>query len=284
MWHTLLSKQPVLSKPYFRLTSNSKGSKHMDLQLNGKRAIVTGGTRGIGRAIADTLADEGCNVAICARDTNQISEAVNALKSKGVSAFGGAVDITGGDALREWIEKAGNELGGLDILISSAGAMEIGADISSWEKNLNLDIFGAVNSIEAALPMLEVSAKENGDAAIVAIGSAAAADATEPSSYGAIKGALVHYIKGVSKQNASKHVRANVVSPGMVYFEGGVWNEIEQQAPQFFKDSLADNPMGRMATPWEIAKAVVFLASPCSSFTTGINMLVDGAITDRVNF
>jgi len=256
----------------------------MDLQLNGKSAIVTGGTRGIGRVIADTLADEGCNVAICARDTNQISEAVKALKSKGVSAFGGTVDITGGDALREWIEKAGSELGGLDVLISSAGAMAIDADISSWEKNLHLDIFGAVNSIEAALPMLEASAGENGDAAIVAIGSAAAAIATQPSSYGAIKGALVHYIKGVAKQNASKHIRANVVSPGMVYFEGGVWNTIEQQTPQFFKDSLAHNPMGRMATPLDIARAVVSLASPCSSFTTGTNMLVDGAITDRVNF
>lgn len=105
----------------------------MDLQLNGKRVIETGGTRGIGRAIADTLADEGCNVAICARDTNQISEAVIALKSKGVSAFGGTVDIADGVALREWIENAGNELGGLDILISSAGAMAIDADISSWE-------------------------------------------------------------------------------------------------------------------------------------------------------
>ena len=256
----------------------------MDLQLKGKRAIVTGGTRGIGRAIAETLADEGCNVAICARDTNQILKAVNALKSKNVSAFGETVDITDGDALRKWIEKAGNEFGGLDVLISSAGAMAIGADIRSWEKNLNLDIFGAVNSIEAALPMLEASARETGDAAIVAIGSAAAASATQPSSYGAIKSALVHYIKGLSKQNASKHLRANVVSPGMVYFEDGIWNKIEQQTPQFFKDSLARNPMGRMATPWEIAKAVVFLASPCSSFTSGINMLVDGAITDRVNF
>jgi len=256
----------------------------MDLQLKGKRAIVTGGTRGIGRAIAETLADEGCNVAICARDTNQILEAVNALKSKNVSAFGETVDITDADALRKWIEKAGNEFGGLDVLISSAGAMAIGADIRSWEKNLNLDIFGAVNSIEAALPMLEASARETGDAAIVAIGSAAAASATQPSSYGAIKSALVHYIKGLSKQNASKHLRANVVSPGMVYFEDGIWNKIEEQTPQFFKDSLARNPMGRMATPWEIAKAVVFLASPCSSFTSGINMLVDGAITDRVNF
>ena len=119
---------------------------------------------------------------------------------------------------------------------------------------------------------------------IVAIGSAAAASAPQPSSYGAIKGALVHYIKGVSKQNASKRIRANVVSPGMVYFEGGIWSKIEEQTPQFFKDSLARNPMGRMATPLDIARAVVFLASPCSSFTTGINMLVDGAITRRVNY
>jgi 3-oxoacyl-[acyl-carrier protein] reductase len=132
--------------------------------------------------------------------------------------------------------------------------------------------------------MLEASAKESGDAAIVAIGSVSAANATEPSSYGPIKAALVHYIKGVAKQNAPKHVRANVVSPGMVYFEGGIWHKIEKHAPQFFQDSLARNPMGRMATPWDIAKAAVFLASPCSSFTTGMNMIVDGAITDRVNF
>lgn len=260
----------------------------MDLQLMGKKAIVTGGTRGIGRAIADTLADEGCSVAICARNADQISEAVDALKSKGVSAFGGVVDIADGNALKDWIVKAGDELGGLDILISSAGAMAIGADMASWEKNLQIDIFGAVNSVEAALPLLEESAKQSGDAfgdaAIVAIGSTAAVNATEPSSYGAIKGALVHYIKGVAKQNASKHVRANVVSPGTVYFEGGVWHMIEQRAPQMFKDTLARNPMGRMATPQDIANAAVFLASPCSSFTTGINMMVDGTITDRVNY
>ncbi|MBW1709805.1 MAG: SDR family oxidoreductase [Deltaproteobacteria bacterium] len=256
----------------------------MDLQLKDKRAIVTGGTRGIGRAIADTLAGEGCNVAICARNVDQVSEAVDALKSKGVSAFGGVVDIADGEALKAWIVKAGGELGGLDILVSSAGAMAMGADEASWKKNLQIDIFGAVNSVEAALPMLEESAKENGDAAIVAIGSTAAVNATEPSSYGAIKGAMVHYIKGLARQNAPKHVRANVVSPGMVYFEGGVWHRVEQRAPEYFEASFTRNPMGRMATPQDIANAAVFLASPCSSFTTGINMIVDGTITDRANY
>jgi len=256
----------------------------MDLRLKGKKAIVTGGTRGIGRAIVETLAGEGCAVAFCARNAEQITEAVEAIKSKGISAYGSVVDIADGNALKEWIVKAGAELGGLDILISSAGAMAMGADESSWMKNLQIDIFGAVNSVEAALPMLEESAKQSGDAAIVAIGSTAAVNSTEPSSYGAIKGALAHYIKGVAKQNAPKHVRANVVSPGMVYFKGGVWNRVEQRAPEYFKNSLARNPMGRMATPQDIANAAVFLASPCSSFTSGVNMIVDGAMTDRVNY
>ncbi|MBW2624309.1 MAG: SDR family oxidoreductase [Deltaproteobacteria bacterium] len=256
----------------------------MDLQLKGKRAVITGGTRGIGRAIADTLASEGCNVAICARNADQVAEAVEALKAKGVSASGGTVDIADGAALKAWIEQAGQELGGLDILVSSAGAMAMGAAEDSWKQNLQIDILGAVNSVEAALPMLEESAKRTGDAAIVAIGSTSAVNATEPSSYGAIKGALVHFIKGVAKQNASKHVRANVVSPGMVYFENGVWHRVEQRAPDMFKASLARNPMGRMATPQDIANAAVFLSSPCSSFTSGINMIIDGVITDRANY
>jgi 3-oxoacyl-[acyl-carrier protein] reductase len=256
----------------------------MDLQLSGKRVIVTGGTRGIGRTIADTLANEGCHVAVCARNSDEIAKTVEALKSKGVSAYGGVVDITDAGSLKEWIIKAGTELNGLDILVSNVGAMAMGADMASWERNLRTDIFGAVNAIEAALPMLETSAKENGDAAIVAIGSAASVNATEPSSYGAMKGAIVHYIKGLAKQNAAKHIRANVVSPGMVYFKGGVWHRVEQGMLDFFKKSLAQNPMGRMASPQDIANAAVFLASPCSSFTSGINMIVDGAITDRVNY
>ena len=256
----------------------------MDLKLNNKNAIITGGTRGIGRAIADTLAAEGCNVAICARNADEISKTLDTLKSKGVSAFGGVADVTDGAALKNWIITAGEQLGGLDILVSNVGAMAIGADALSWEQNLRTDILGAVNAIEAAMPLLEESAKQNGDAAIVVIGSAASVSATEPSSYGAIKGALVHYIKGFAKQNAPKHVRANIVSPGMVYFEGGVWQRVEQGMPDFFKASLEQNPMGRMATPQDIANAAVFLSSPCSSFTSGINMIVDGVITDRVNY
>src|SRR5271165_4619882 len=110
----------------------------MDLQLKGKNAVVLGGTRGIGRAIADTLAAEGSNVAICARNADQVRDAVAALKDKGVRATGASIDITDGKGLGAWIEKAGNELGGIDILVSNAGAMAQGGDPASWESNFKL--------------------------------------------------------------------------------------------------------------------------------------------------
>jgi 3-oxoacyl-[acyl-carrier protein] reductase len=256
----------------------------MDLQLKNKNAVVLGGTRGIGRAIAETLAHEGASVAICARNADQVSEAVAALRDKGVRATGATVDITDGPALRKWIESAGNELGGIDILISNAGAMAQGGDPASWEANFRLDILGAVNAFEAARPFLEKAAAQHGDAAFVIIASVSAAETDHASSYGPIKAALIHWAKGLSRQHAKRSIRANVVSPGMVYFEGGVWNTVEKNAPEYFKQAMARNPTGRAATPQEIASAAVFLASPVSSYTTGVNLLVDGAISHRVNF
>jgi 3-oxoacyl-[acyl-carrier protein] reductase len=256
----------------------------MDLRLKGKRALITGGTRGIGKAIAETFASEGCNTVICARNSAEVEKVVESLKSRGVSAWGAAVDVTDEKAVKDWVSLAADQMGGLDIIVSNVGAMALSAEKEAWEKNLKMDIFGLVNLVEAGMEHLEKAAAENGDAAITAIGSTAATAAANPSAYGAIKGAITHYIKGVAKVNAAKKVRANVVAPGMVYFEDGVWSRIEQNQPDVFKASLARNPTGRMATPQEIANAVVFISSPCSTFTSGINMIVDGAMTDRVNY
>jgi len=255
----------------------------MDLHLKNKRAIVLGGTRGIGLAIAETLAGEGADVAICARNADQVRDTVAALKDKGVRAFGGTVDITDGAALSAWIAKSAGELGGIDILISNAGAMAQGMDTASWEANFKLDVLGAVNAFEAAKDHLVKAGAEKGDAAFVIISSVSASVSDNANSYGPIKAALVHMAKGIARQYAAKRVRANVVSPGMVYFKGGVWNMVETNSPEFFKQAMSRNPTGRAATPQEIANATVFLASPASSYTTGINLLVDGAITNRVN-
>jgi 3-oxoacyl-[acyl-carrier protein] reductase len=256
----------------------------MDLGLKGKRAIVTGGTRGIGRAIAETLAAEGADVAICARKENEIAEAVDALKAKGVKAYGGAVDIADGPKLKAWIGEAAGQLGGVDVLVCNASALAQGNAEEAWNAAYTIDVLGVQRAIEAALPHLTKAAGANGDAAVAIISSVSAAEATNADAYGAMKASQMHLAKGLAKANAAKHVRFNVISPGTVYFKGGVWHQIEQGMPDFFKTMIARNPTGRMATPQDIANATVFLCSPASSFTTGINMVVDGAITGRVNF
>jgi 3-oxoacyl-[acyl-carrier protein] reductase len=262
----------------------NKRKNKMDLGLKGRNAVVLGGTRGIGRAIAGTLAGEGAGVAVCARNADQVKDAVAELKTQGVRAAGAPVDITDGAALNAWISGAAQELGSIDMLFSNAGAMAQGGDPASWEQNFRLDILGAVHAFEAARPFLEASGEKNGDAAFIIISSISAAQADNASSYGPIKAALIHMAKGLARQYAAKKIRVNVVSPGTVYFKGGVWNMVEQNMPKRYQDALARNPTGRMATPQEIANAAVFLASTASSFTTGSNLIVDGGISNRVNF
>lgn len=256
----------------------------MELGLKGKKAVILGGTRGIGRAIVENLINEGVSIALCARNPEQVSASVAELSGKGVVVIGAAIDISHGEALRNWVVAAGAELGGIDILISNASAMTQGSSEEDWKAGLSIDILGLMNATEAAKPFLEKAATENGDASIISIGSVSSVNASAPSAYGAIKGALVHYVKGLAKENAAKHIRANVVSPGTVYFKGGVWHMIEENMPDVFEATMKRNPTGRMATPEDIANAAVFLSSPLSSFTTGINFIVDGAITDRANY
>ena len=256
----------------------------MDLQLNGKKAIVTGASRGIGLAIAELLAAEGCEVALCARGQEGVDAAVTAITAKGGKAFGAAVDIADGPALKAWITSAAEKLGGLDVLVSNASALTRGASEEDWQKMYDVDLMGAVRALEAARPFLEKAGAETGDAAFVITSSVSAAEATAPGAYGAIKAALIHFAKGVAREAAPRHLRCNVVSPGTVLFDGGVWGQVRDHMPDFYKQMLARNPTGRMGTPEEIAAAAVFLASPLSAFTTGINMVVDGGITQRANF
>jgi 3-oxoacyl-[acyl-carrier protein] reductase len=251
----------------------------MDLGLKGLRAVVSGGTKGIGRAIAETLAAEGADVAICARNADDVKAAVAALAAKRVRATGRALDVADGPALQAWIRDVAAEFGGLDIVVANVSALAIANDEAGWKSGFDVDLMGSVRMVDAALPFLEASKA----GAIVTISSVSGREidfAAGP--YGAFKAALIHYTQGLAFNLAGKGVRANSVSPGNTYFEGGVWNKIKDGNPELYRTALGMNPTGRMGTPQEMANAAVFLASPAASFITGTNLVVDGALTKGV--
>ena len=253
----------------------------MDLGLKGKKAIVTGGTRGIGRAIVDRLALEGCHVALCARGADEVARAVESVKSCGVNGYGKVVDVTDSVSLRKWIEEVSTMLGGLDILVPNVSALAVTNNESSWRAGFDTDLMGTFHAVESAMPHLEAS--ENGSVVLVA-STAALEIYLGPRPYNSVKAALVAYGKGLSRDFASKGMRANIVSPGSIYFEGGVWGDAKANAPEVYSTMLKRNPMGRMGKPEEVANAVVFLASPAASFISGANLVVDGALTQRVQY
>jgi 3-oxoacyl-[acyl-carrier protein] reductase len=251
----------------------------MDLGLKGLRAVVSGGTKGIGRAIAETLAAEGVDVAICARNADEVKTTVAALAAKGVRATGRAVDVADGPALQAWIRDVAGEFGGLDIVVANVSALAISNDEAGWKSGFDVDLMGSVRMVEAAMPFLEKSKA----ASIVTISSVSGREidfAAGP--YGAFKAALIHYTQGLAFNLAGKGIRANTVSPGNTYFEGGVWNKIKDGNPDLYRTALGMNPTGRMGTPQEMANAAVFLSSPAASFITGTNLVVDGALTKGV--
>ncbi len=251
----------------------------MDLGLKGLKAIVTGGTKGIGRAIAQTLAAEGAHVALCARNAEEVAATVAEFEGYGVKVFGRAVDVADGPALAAWVAEAAEVLGGIDIVVANVSALAIASDEAGWQRGFEVDMMGTVRLVNAAIPHLESSA----NASIVTISSVSGREIDFASGpYGAFKAAIVHYTQGLAQQLAGKGIRANSVSPGNTYFPGGVWNQIEMGNPEFFKQALAMNPTGRMGTAQEMANATAFLASPAASFISGTNLRVDGALTKGV--
>ena len=251
----------------------------MDLGLKGLRAIVTGGSKGIGRRCADILAVEGAHVAVCARNAAEVEATVAALKAKGVTAYGEAVEVADKAALEAWVANAAKALGGIDIVVANVSALAVADDEEAWKQGFNVDMMHTVRTVNAALPYLEASKAPS--ICVISSVSGREVDFTGPA-YGAFKAALVHYAQGLAYKLAPKMIRVNSVSPGNTYFDGGIWQHIENNMPDLFKTALDLNPTGRMATAEEIARGVVFLSSPASSFTTGTNLVIDGALTKGV--
>ena len=253
----------------------------MDLQLSGKTALVTGGTRGIGRAIVEAFAAEGANVAFCARDAAEIAATQAALADSGVKVEGAILDMGDGDGVAAWVDDVAGRFGGLDAVVSNVSALAIPDTPESWEASLRVDLMGTVRLMQAAIP--HVGRGES--PSLVAISSVSGREVDFASGpYGTVKSALIAYMAGLAFQLADTSIRANTVSPGNTYFDGGVWQGIESGSPEMFTESLALNPTGRMGTPQEVADVVVFVSSPRASRMTGANVLVDGGLSRGIQF
>lgn len=252
----------------------------MDLGLTGRKAIVTAASRGIGLSIAQTLADEGVDVAICARSEGALESARKDLEGRGVTVVAKSVDVSDGEALRGFVAEAGQALGGLDILVCNASAGG-GMGEAAWQANFDIDLLGSTRAVEAAVPLLT----QSDGGSIVFISSTAALEFLGvPQPYNAIKAALIAHANDLSQALARKGVRVNVVSPGPIYFEGGNWEMIKQTMTPVYEGALAQCAIGRMGTPEEVARVVTFLSSPAASLVTGANLVVDGGFTKRVAY
>lgn len=247
----------------------------MDLQLNDTRVLVTGGTRGIGRAIVAGFLAEGARVGFCARNGAEVVATQKELRGHG-SVTGSVVDVGDGDALAAWVASSAEAMGGLDVVVANVSALAIPDTEENWQTSFNVDVMHTVRLVRAAMPYLERSPA----ASIIAISSVSGRESDFASGpYGTAKTAIVGYIHGLALQLAEKGIRANTVSPGNTYFEGGVWASIETGDPELFDTAVALNPTGHMGTAEEVAAPVVFLASPLAGRVSGTNLVVDGALT-----
>jgi len=255
----------------------------MDLNLKGKRAIVTGGSRGIGKTILETLAKEGAAVATCARGEERLNATLSELKEYGIPVYGEAVDVTDTDAFTAWFDRAASFLGGVDIFVSNCSTRVQAQGEERWRQTFEYDLLQHIRATELAIPYLENGA----DPAIVMISSIAYAMAAPPEderAYAAMKAGLVSYGSQMSILHGSKGIRVNVVSPGPIFSEGGTWDHIRQNMPDMYKRAQSLATLKRLGTTQEVANAISFLASPAASFITGANLRVDGGMLKHVNY
>jgi 3-oxoacyl-[acyl-carrier protein] reductase len=251
----------------------------MELGLRDKVAFVTGGTRGIGRAIALRLADEGCSVGICARDADEVARAAAELRTLGGGAHGVAADVRDETALTAAVDECARELRGLDLVVANAGGAAGGPALeettaADWEQTLALNVAHPATLLRAALPHL----RARGGGAAVLIASISGLRPQPRAQYAAAKAAEIHLAHTLARELGPEGVRVNAVSPGSILFEGGSWARRRDADPEAFDAWVRrEFPLARLGTPKEVADVAAFLLSDRASWISGANVVVDGA-------
>jgi 3-oxoacyl-[acyl-carrier protein] reductase len=251
----------------------------MDLGLNGKKALVTGATKGIGRAVAETLLAEGASVAICARTADDVDAAVAQMSSAG-TVVGSAVDAADSDAVAAWVAASADALGGVDIYVHNTSAKPQ-RKVEGWINNFNVDLMALVVGVGAATEALA-----DGGGTVISIGTTATAEhfATGSGSYSAFKAAVTNWTLGQAQVLGARGVRCNVVSPGPIFIEGGDWDMIKERMADFYAATQQAHPQGELGTAQDIANAVAFLAGDAAGHVNGVNLTVDGGFLKRVDY
>ena len=244
----------------------------MDLRIAGKGVIVTGASRGIGRAIAQAFAAEGANLAICARGEEGLQKVADELRAKKLRVHAAACDVGDEKKLAAFLDGSAEALGRVDVLVNNPSALALADDEGAWKASFEIDLMAAVRATWKVVPWME----KVGGGSIVHISSISGRMGGQPPAYGALKAAMISHAKNLSSSLAPKKIRVNVVAPGSIDFPGGFWEMVHKNDKAMYDGIVATIPSGRMGTPEEVASAVVFLASPCASWVTGVTLDVDG--------
>ena len=245
----------------------------MQLKLKGKGVIVTGGSRGIGLSIAEGFAAEGAYVSICARDPIALEAARVQLNAHGSIVHAERCDVSDANALELYLSAACEALGTLNVLVNNPSGFGRGDDEEGWQKSIDVDLMASVRGSWQAAPQIEKA----GGGAIIHVSSISGlthSQRTPP--YGAIKAALNQYTKTQAIDLASRGIRVNAIAPGSIYFEGGLWAQVERENRPLYDGILASIPSGRFGTPQEVAELAVFLGSDAGRWITGQTIAVDG--------
>lgn len=253
----------------------------MDLQLTGKKAIIVGAARGIGMAVAEVLAREGCDLAIAARSEDGVKDAVASLGRYGTRVVGRAVNVKKADEYKAWLTWAIEALEGCDILVPITSAAGGAGSEKYWSNAFEVDVMGPVRAVDAVLPGM--TERQSGSIVLIATTSALEAMGG-PQAYNAMKGSLIVWGKQLALAHGKDGIRVNIVSPGPTEFEGGNWEMIKGTMEKFYAATLRQQPMGRFGKPEEIARVIAFLASPAASWCNGSHLVVDGGFTNRTPF